>query len=202
MRIALTLRQIRHFYEIGSIEFAEFLTLEECTKIKVSLENLVAKRLSIASGMVNLYPKEQIYGKARDCWRDDNELKQYLRSPKFASTAAMLCNKKFLQIGCDQLLPPNYLLEPENLDMHLSFQNLACGCLIALDGDQIGTARFFQTHLLPCFPNTQLLIAYGSFNTVYVHNPVDPLNGYLQKFGYSFGDRLYSTHHPSCFLGE
>jgi len=37
---------------------------------------------------------------------------------------------------------------------------------------------------------SELLIAYGTLNTVYVQNSNDPSNAYLKQFGYNFGDRI------------
>jgi hypothetical protein len=101
-------------------------------------------------------------------------------------------------LACDQWVPPKWTLEPLQLSKQLSFQNLIGGCLLILEGPLAGNARFFDPERLPLVAESQIIIAYASINSVYIHNPQDPCNCDLKRYGYSFGDRLNTDFHPLC----
>jgi len=183
----ITVQQIRHFSQFGWIEFEPFFSLEECAKILQFLRDTVHFRLDKDP---NLLPWEQLYQASRDCWRDQDGLKQIYTNRKLRSPAEQLTEKKRLLLVCDQWIPAEASFDPLNLSAHLSYQGLICACLIALEGEETGRVRFLHPERLPLFSGSQLLIAYGTTQTVYVHNPKDPSNSYLKQFGYNFGDRL------------
>jgi hypothetical protein len=85
------------------------------------------------------------------------------------------------------------------MEAHLSLQGLVSGCLLSLEGEKAGHVRFCHPDRLPLFEKqAQMLIAYGSLQTVYIRNPLDPNNARLKELGYSFGDRLRPKTHPLC----
>lgn len=194
MEMYITAQQIKLFAQFGWIEFEEFFTKERCEALLGSLEKVIKKRLRRG-----LHEDSQaIYLAGRDLWRKNEELKRLACSKLLSAPAASLSNKQILQLACDQLIPSGYALSPLNMEAHLSFQSLICGCLLALDGEKAGCVRYCHSNRLPLFEGTQLLIAYGSLETVYIHNPQDPSNGALKELGYNFGDRLNAKHHPLC----
>ena len=193
MKINVTTQQIRHFSEFGWIELEGFLTNDECKELLSAIQKTLLLRLH--SDKLTRFDSERIYGVGRDCWRDTPLLKRHFLSQRFANTASNLTNKKPLLLACDQWIPAGKTLMPLHLIDHLSFQNLVCGCLLLLEN---GNVRFFQPERLPLFNAPQILIAYGCLNTVYIHNPGDPLNAYLKSFGYSFNDRLNAEQNPLC----
>ena len=145
------------------------------------------------------YSQQKLYLHARDCWRNAPLLKHFFCSKRFTSTVGSLINNHSLFLACDQWIPPQTTLEPLNLNHHLSFQNLVCGCLLILEGSQAGSVRFFQPDRLPLTTaESQMIIAYGHINSVYIYNPADPCNCNLKNYGYSFGDRLREDTHPFC----
>ena len=101
-------------------------------------------------------------------------------------------------LACDQWIPPGIILEPLHLNDHLGYQNLICGCLLPLEGEHAGNARFFHPDRFPLVAESQIVIAYGSIHCVYTHNCLDPVNSDAKRFGYSFGDRLNSDINPLC----
>jgi hypothetical protein len=189
----VTAQQIRHFAEFGWIEFEHFLRDKECAEIGSAIEQTLARRLH--SDKLTRFNADRVYAAGRDCWREEPLLKHYFLSQRFAATAATLANKKPLLLACDQWIPFGKILLPQRMNEQLSFQNLVCGILLSLEE---GRARFLKPERLPLFTTAQHLIAYGSTNTVYIHNPADPSNALLKDFGYSFNDRLKTDHHPIC----
>lgn len=198
MHTIVTTQQINHFAQFGWIEFEGFLSPENCAEFSHQIEQVLAKRLNAPSDRLSRFSNDRLYAVGRDCWRDSSLLKQLLCSQRLAHTASQLSNKPSLQLACDQWIPMGHSFAPLNMSAHLSFQNLSCGCLLHLTGPHAGQARFFQPHRLPLFADSQLLIAYGQLNTIYVHNPLDPSNTLLKQFGYEFGDRLNPQQHPPC----
>ncbi|MBF8263620.1 MAG: hypothetical protein HW387_1285 [Parachlamydiales bacterium] len=196
MKTTVTTQQIGHFYQFGWIEFEGFLSVEECAAIQSAIWDTAQNRLG--KDKLSRFGHERLYLAGRDCWRDSPFLRQHYLSQRFASTAASLSNKQHLLLACDQWIPEGKTLEPLRLNEHVSFQNLACGCLIFFEKEQQGKARFFLPERLPILTGSQLIIAYGSITSVFIHNPQDPNNGYLKQFGYSFGDRIRAQHHPAC----
>ncbi len=198
MQTMVTSQQVNHFAQFGWIEFEKFLSADECTSIRSAILETVAKRLQTEVKKLSRCPEKQLYLSARDCWRDSSLLKQFFCSKRCSSTVASLTNKHSMLLACDQWIPPGIILEPLHLNNHLSYQNLICGCLLILTGELAGSARFFHPDRMPLVAESQIVIAYGSINTVYIHNPTDPSNSELKRFGYSFGDRLNTDFHPLC----
>lgn len=196
MKTTVTARQTGHFFQFGWIEFEGFLSIEESAAIQSALRDAVSRRLGHEK--IARFGHERQYLAGRDCWRDSPVLKQHFLSQRFASTAASLAGKQHLLLACDQWIPEGKIMDPLRLNGHMSFQNLVCGCLLCFEKEHLGRARFFLPERLPLFGGSQLVIAYGSVNSVYIHNPADPNNCVLKQFGYSFGDRISALHHPLC----
>lgn len=184
----VTAQQIRHFSQFGWIEYEEFLSPEECKKIYEHLQSTAFKRLQIRS--LAQASTDRLYSAMRDCWRDQPWLKKLFLNQNFLSIAENLTGKKNLILACDQWVPEGKTFSPLILSSHLSFQNLACAAFLALEGEQIGKVRWLVPERMPLFGTSELLIAYGTLNTVYVQNSNDPSNAYLKQFGYNFGDRI------------
>lgn len=183
----VTTQQAGHFATFGWIEFEGFLPQNECEALSTALLERVAKRLSSTREKLSRITVDRLYAAGRDLWRDIPRLKQLFCSQHFISTASQLTNKQSLILASDQWIPAGHALSPLNMSKHLSFQQLVCGCLLSLEN---GSARFMHPDRLPLFPHAQILIAYGTLSSVYVHNPLDPCNALLKEFGYNFGDRL------------
>ncbi len=198
MQTMVTSQQVNHFAQFGWIEFDKFLSTDECADIRSAVLETVAKRLSVDVSKLSRYPEKQLYLTARDCWRSAPVLKQFFCGKRCSSTAGNLTNKRSMLLACDQWIPPGIVLEPLHLNDHLSYQNLVCGCLLLLEGEMAGNARFFHPSRFPLVKESQIVIAYGDINCVYTHNPLDPGNSDSKRFGYSFGDRLNSGINPLC----
>jgi hypothetical protein len=198
MQTIVTSQQTNHFAQFGWIEFEKFLSADECAAIRSAISETVAQRLHIEVKKLSRCPEKQLYQTARDCWRSAPQLKHLFCSKRLVSTAASLTNKQSMLLACDQWIPPGITLDPLHLNDHLSYQNLICGALLILEGDLAGHARFFHPDRLPITAASQIIIAYGSIQTVYIHNPMDPCNSDLKRLGYSFGDRLNTDHNPFC----
>jgi hypothetical protein len=196
MKTTVTAQQIGHFSQFGWIEFEGFLSIDECAAIEAAVRDVCSRRLGTEK--LSRFGHDRLYLAGRDCWRDSILLKQHYLSQRFASTAASLANKQQMLLACDQWIPEEKKLEPLHLNDHVSFQNLACGCLIFFEKEQLGRARFFHPARLPLLSGSQLIVAYATLSSVYIHNPADPNNGYLKQFGYSFGDRIKALYHPAC----
>ena len=187
MQMHLTAQQLRLYAQCGWIEFEEFLTKEACQELLQEIERILQKR------------KGATYQAGRDLWRESEKLQQTFCSKLFSAAVSTLSGKKPLQLACDQWIPEGIALSPLNMQAHLSMQGLVCGCLLSLEGEKAGRVRFCHPDRLPLFEKQpQLLIAYGSLQTVYIHNPLDPSNTRLKELGYSFGDRLRPKTHPLC----
>lgn len=184
----ITAQQIRHFSQFGWIEFEEFLSAEECRKIFAHLEKIAFKRLQINS--LSMVSSDRLYLATRDCWREEPWLKKLFSSRLFLEAAKGLSGKQTLTFVCDQWIPRAKSLDPLNLSAHFSFQNLICAALLSLEGDSIGRVRWISPERLPLFGTSELLVIYGSLNTVYIQNPRDPSTSFLKQFGYNFGDRV------------
>lgn len=195
MQTLVTNQQISHFAQFGWIEFEGFLTLDECAFIRSAAMDVVAKRLKTDLKKLS---RHDLYPHGRDLWRDHPALKKFICKERFTSTISSLTNKSILQLACDQWIPSNKILEPLHLTDHFSFQNLISGALLILDGPLAGNARFFSPERLPMVSDTQMLIAYGCPQSVYVHNPLDPCNCLMKQYGYSFGDHLSADQNPIC----
>jgi hypothetical protein len=187
MNHSITVQQIRHFAQFGWIEFEPLFSSEECKELLDLLQDTVRFRLKEDPNSLSW---KELYQSSRDCWRDQDRLKKIYLHRRLRSPAEQLTEKSRLLLICDQWIPSGASLDPLNLSAHLSYQNLACGCLIALEGAEVGQVRFISPERLPLFSTSQLLIAYGTIQTVYVHNPKDPSNSSLKQLGYNFGDRL------------
>jgi hypothetical protein len=184
----ITAQQTRHFSQFGWIEFEEFLSPEECTKIFSHLQQIALKRLHIQS--FSMASSDRLYEATRDCWREEPWLKKLFLSRHFLEAAKDLSGKQSLTFVCDQWIPAAKSFDPLNLSAHFSFQNLICAALLSLEGDSIGRVRWINPERLPLFGTSELLVIYGSLNTVYIQNPKDPSNSFLKQFGYNFGDRV------------
>jgi len=194
MQMHITSQQIRTYAQFGWIEFEEFLSPEQCAAALNEIQTLLLRR-----GHHRHLPLESTYQAGRDLWRQSQPLQQLLVSRHLSAAAATLSGKQPLQLACDQWIPENYPLSPLNMQAHLSFQGLVCGCLLSFEGELAGRARFCQPDRLPRFEkSSQLLIAYGSLQTIYIHNSADPCNPQLKGLGYQFGDRLLPKTHPLC----
>lgn len=190
----LTAQQIRLYAQCGWIEFEEFLSEAKCKKLLEEIQTALHQR-----GQKKFFSAESLYMIGRDLWQDSKELKETFCSKLFSAAASTLAGKKPLQLACDQWIPQEKVLSPLNMEAHLSMQGLVCGCLLSLDGDKAGHVRFCHPDRLPLFEKqAQILIAYGSLQTVYIHNPADPNNSKLKDLGYNFGDRLLPKTHPLC----
>jgi len=198
MQAIVTSQQISHFTQFGWIEFEKFLSDEECAAIHSSILNAVAERLQANVKKLSRYTNQELYLNARDCWRNAPLLKHFFCSKRCTFVAGSLVNKQAMLLACDQWIPSKTVLEPLRLNDHMSCQNLVCGCLLLLDGPQAGYARFFHPDRFPLTADSQIAIIYAGINSVYIHNPKDPCNSDLKRYGYSFGDRLDSERHPFC----
>jgi hypothetical protein len=196
MQTMITVQQIRHFAQFGWIEFEHMLTQEECAQVLKIAQEVLAKRLHVATSSIPQCENNALYQNGRDLWRDSTVLKKLFCSQKFSASVSSLTNKQQLLIACDQWIPSGTTFTPLNLEAHLSFQNLVCACLISLEGADLGNVRFLHAERLPLFSNSQLLIAFGTLQTVYVHNALDPCNAALKRLGLEFGDRLTAKLHP------
>ncbi len=187
MQMHLTAQQLRLYAQCGWIEFEEFLTQKQCQDLLQEIERIFRKRGG------STYPM------GRDLWQESKKLQQVFCSRLFSDAVSTLSGKKPLQLACDQWIPEETSLSPLNMQAHLSLQGLVCGCLLSLEGEKAGYVRFCHPDRLPLFEKQpQLLIAYGSLQTIYIHNPLDPNNARLKELGYSFGDRLRPKTHPLC----
>jgi hypothetical protein len=195
MKTSITAHQMGHYATFGWIELEGFLSKQECEAISLAILETVAKRLSSTKDKLPRVTSDRLYLAGRDLWRDDPYLKQFFQSKNLLSTASQLTNKQHLVLASDQWIPAGHTLSPLNMSTHLSFQQLICGCLLSLED---GNARFMHPDRLPLYPHSQILIAYGTSTSVYVHNLLDPSNHLLKQFGYNFGDRLKSpsSGHP------
>jgi hypothetical protein len=198
MQTLVTSQQISHFSLFGWIEFEKFLSVEICASIQSAILDIITERLQTDVKKLSRYDQKQLYLRGRDIWRNSPMLQQIFCNKRCSATAANLTNKNPLLLAFDQWIPPAASLAPHHLSDHFSFQNLVCGCLLILDGKQAGGARFFQPDRLPLLGDSQILIAYGSSNTVYIHNSQDSLNADLKRYGYSFGDCLNARQNPLC----
>lgn len=194
MQMHITAQQSRLYAQCGWIEFEEFLSKEKCAALSQAIQTLLQKRAQ----KKHLTP-EALYKIGRDLWRENTDLQQTFCSKLLSGAVSSLCGKKPLQLACDQWIPEGHSMSPLNMQAHLSFQGLVCGCLLMLEGEQAGHVRFCHPDRLPMFEKkAQLLIAYGSLPTVYIHNAADPSNPRLKDLGYNFGDRLLPKTHPLC----
>ncbi len=194
----ITSQQIRRYIQFGWIEFDQFLSEEEVTQVFNEAKNTLLKRLQPSKSSLSTYSADALYEKGRDLWRDSALLKNLYCSPRFGETASSLSNKTQIFLTCDQWIPEGKRFSPLQLEAHLSFQNLACGCLLSLEGETRGNVRFLQSERLVPFDKSQLLITFGTLQTVYVYNEHDPHNHALKHLGYSFGDCLSAPLHPPC----
>lgn len=194
----VTSQQINHFAQFGWIEFDKFLSSDECMAMRSAILETVAQRLHTDVKKLSRYPEKQLYLNGRDCWRSAPFLKHFFCSKRCSSIAGNLTNKHSMLLACDQWIPPEIVLEPLHLNDHLSYQNLICGCLLLLEGELAGNARFFHPDRFPLVKESQIVIAYGDLHCVYTRNPLDPGNSDPKRFGYSFGDRLNSIMNPLC----
>jgi hypothetical protein len=204
MQTIVTSQQINHFAQFGWIEFEKFFSEEECAALHSAILGAVAQRLGTDVKKLSRCSDQQLYLNARDCWRNAPLLKQFFCNKRCTFIAGSLTNKQAMLLACDQWIPPKTSLEPLRLNAHMSCQNIACGCLLSLDGAQAGNARFFHPDRLPLFrlrdieTESQIAVVYANLNSVYIHNPMDPCNSDLKRYGYSFNDRLKSEYHPFC----
>lgn len=187
MKIYITAQQIRSFVQFGWIELEEFFTPKQCSDLLQLASQALRKRKGSFQESA-----ETLYLKGRDLWREEDELKKVASSAQLTHTASALLNRQQLRLAFDQWIPPQYSYDSLRLETNFSFQNLTCGCLLSFEGEKAGCARFCQPDRFPLFETGQLLIAYGTHQTVYIRNTNDPLNGFLKKQGLSFGDRLDS----------
>ncbi len=192
MQTHLTAQQIRHYSQFGWIEFEEFLTKERTAELRSSVQQTLAHR-----NKKSVPTPEDYYQIGRDLWRNNSPLKKLFCSKNFSTSVSSLSNKTPLLLACDQWIPEGHTLSPLNMEAHLSFQDLVCGALLALDGEKAGHVRFFHPDRLPPFEECgQILIAYGNLQTVYIHNPKDPSSSQFKELGYNYGDRLNTKIHP------
>lgn len=129
----------------------------------------------------------------RDLWRKEPSLEQLIVR-KLGPLALQLTRKTKLYLACDERISETWDTKSA-IQKHFSFQGLAC--VVALLSDP-QTPLFFMhpstwPSMLPGWPTTPTdcyLIAYGTNETRYVNNPKDPLNHWLKKYGFGFGDSL------------
>lgn len=150
----------------------------------------------------------------RDLWRQDPEL-QNLLVRKLGPIALILTGKKQLHLGCDQWIPATELPKKACPVKELfSIQGFALGAILA-ENPILPTRRsplgilplpskpqnilFFRPDLILDWPHVKsdlYLVLYALPNSVYIHNPKDPLTNALKQFGYHFGDVLKNEFHP------
>lgn len=194
MQMHLTTQQIRLYAQCGWIEFEEFLSKEQCSDLFQDIQRILQKREKR-----RFLSTEALYQIGRDLWRDSEKLQKTFCSKHFSQAVSTLSGKKPLQLVCDQWIPEEKTFSPLNMEAHLSMQGLVCGSILVLEGEKAGHVRFCHPNRLPLFEKqAQLLIAYGSMQTIYIHNPADPNNARLKDLGYSFGDKLRPKTHPLC----
>ena len=199
MQPLITAQQITKFAEFGWIEFEQFLSLSACEKILASVRQALTSRLKIKIDRLASYEEERVYAQGRDSFRENPELIPLLTRGALPSAASHLTHQRLLFLAFDQWIPKGHAFSPLQLQAHCSFQQLACGCLLILDGENAGNVRFFSPKRFPIAPDaSQLLIAYATSTSVFVHNTADPLNSALKSFGYNFGDKIKPEHHPLC----
>jgi hypothetical protein len=198
MQTMITSQQASHFARFGWVEFERFLPPEECQSIQSMIYQTLAHRLKTDVLKLNRFDTKHILAHTRDLWREQPILRQLACSRRICRPAVALIQKNPLLLVCDQWIPPLTVLSPPRLSEHLGFQGLLCGALLILDGADAGNIRFFHPERLPITSESQLLIAYGSLQTVYIYNPRDFAQSFLKQLGYSFGDRLKTDTHPLC----
>ncbi len=180
MRILIDNRHREYFKEMGQISFEEVFPLEVTHLIKEEIDRLIQKKDPDKFG--------------HDLFRQSLSLKKNLSLRSLGTIVADLCEEKPVRIGFDQLFF-NSSLKPKTLKEISSIQGLLMGILIDLD---LGIVVCISPNTpFPEIPNKGYLLAFIGKDSVYIRNENDPFSNELKKLGYSFGDRLSDSTHPT-----
>ncbi|HLB53369.1 MAG TPA: hypothetical protein VJK48_06665 [Chlamydiales bacterium] len=200
MRYLITAKQNLFFSQNGFIEFAgpSFSLFSE-------IDRVLQKRDGAT------------YNHGRDLWRDSpllqNVLVKELKSLLFSLSSSSL------RLALDQWIPKGTsFAEGGPFSKLFAVQGLVLGVILAREAHTFlpetsfglspfpkeeGGILFVKPHLHIDWPAllqetaTDLYFAaYSLENSLYIHNPQDPLTHQLKKLGYQFGDRLNNSHHP------
>jgi len=146
MKIAVAKEHRDFFKKNGWIEFDNIFSLTRLDQLNAAVDFTLADRLKISTTkLLNALP-ESLYLEGRDLWRDNDQLRQLVSSPRLGEIVSELIELKPLRLGFDQILQAangsripkssNYakFLQVEvSLQSLSSVKGLVAGMLICLD---------------------------------------------------------------------
>lgn len=150
MKFALAHEHYKFFQRHQVIEFENFFTPDQMTKIGQCVESGLLKRLGMTPRQLKQESPSDLFLAGRDLWREAPSLAKIILQKKWAEFAAELTLEKRLRFAFDQVITlkfpksdikedpafKHYTTKSLSLENSSCFQGLVCGLMIRLAGPE------------------------------------------------------------------